>query len=249
MDRGRPGGGKVRKWGNACSGPHEVRGLDGSNRFQQRGNHELRGTHSAFTQLGWVSIPSGALQFNCSTKKVDMADAAIRKTTRTAAVRAVNEKAPDGSSPAGCLQWSRTGCPVSAASATASATAAGRGTAARRGTATGRRAAAGRGAPVSATRPPAATAAPGPAAPTALARPAPVGFLRLRPAGDDHGEHEDDHQNPEESCHCSHRPSIPRSEPPASLRDRFLCETGMPPAVRTQSRLEQLQSFGTGWRP
>lgn len=49
-------------------GRHEVRGLDGSNRFHKRGNHEVRDAHSVFTQLDGVSIPPGAPRFNCSTE-------------------------------------------------------------------------------------------------------------------------------------------------------------------------------------
>ncbi|MDX5577507.1 hypothetical protein PV779_57695, partial [Streptomyces sp. ID01-9D] len=39
----------------------------------QRGNHEVRRTHSAFAQLAVVSIPSGAHGFTCSTENVRVA--------------------------------------------------------------------------------------------------------------------------------------------------------------------------------
>jgi hypothetical protein len=39
---------------------------------------------------------------------------------------------------------------------------------------------------------------------------------------------------------------FPRSETPASSRDRFLRERGMPLARQDQSRLEQVQRFGAG---
>jgi hypothetical protein len=42
---------------------------------------------------------------------------------------------------------------------------------------------------------------------------------------------------------------FPRSETPASSRDRFFHVTGMPPPPWTQSRLEQVQRFGAGRQP
>ena len=180
--------------GNACSGPHQVRGLDGSYRFQQRGNHELRDAHSLFTQLGVVSSRRGPQGSTVQLKS---------------AGKDINKEAPGGSSPARCLQWSRTSCPVSAASATASAPAtAGRAAPARR-TAT-----AGMATRVTAARPPAA-----PAVPAAAGRAPAAPLDALAPAGagrhlDDH-EHDEQHDhNPDESCHCAHRPFVPPKRAP-----------------------------------
>ena len=178
--------------GNACSGPHQVRGLDGSYRFQQRGNHELRDAHSLFTQLGVVSSRRGPQGSTVQLKSTG---------------KDINKEAPGGSSPARCLQWSRTSCPVSAASATASSpAAAGRAAAARR-TAT-----AGMPARVTATRPPAAPAAAGRRAPAA-----PLDTLARAGAGrhlDDH-EHDEQHDHdPDENCHCTHRPFVPPKRAP-----------------------------------
>ncbi len=52
-------------------GARPVRTRAGGWGSPQRGNHELRGSHSVFTQLGGVSIPMGAARFNCSPENED----------------------------------------------------------------------------------------------------------------------------------------------------------------------------------
>ncbi|AYG81961.1 hypothetical protein DWB77_04129 [Streptomyces hundungensis] len=65
-----------------------------------RGNHEVRGAHSFFTQLDGVSIPSGATRFKRSTTGV-----------KEGARPGVTDRAPTGGARGGI------GCPVSAATA------------------------------------------------------------------------------------------------------------------------------------
>lgn len=64
MGRGPPA--VVNGWGDTGTGPQEVQGGPRTG-LLNRGNHERHGTHSVFTQLDGVYIPSGATQFTCST--------------------------------------------------------------------------------------------------------------------------------------------------------------------------------------
>lgn len=76
---------------------------------------------------------------------------------------------------------------------------------------------------------------------------------RSTPAGDPqtgHQRSDDDHgnQHRDEDVHAPHPPFFsPEARSPVA--SPLLCDRGIPPASSRQSGLEQLQSFGPGWRP
>lgn len=112
MGRGPPA--VVNGWGDTGTGPQEVPGGPGTG-LLNRGNHERHGTHSVFTQLDGVYIPSGATQLRCST------------TCRPYVVMrhrdARTRRRPTEVVPAGRPAYTDPSCPVSAGPASAPATA------------------------------------------------------------------------------------------------------------------------------
>jgi len=147
-------------------------------------------------------------------------------------------------------------CPVSAASAASAASPAGGPSAARRaasaggGTRTARRAAPGVDAAGARRSPgPPAVASPAAPLPPVVPRPDPP---RAPPCGPDHRGHHD-----EQACQddygddaCAHDVTL-LSFPEAAPRGRLavLRDGGIPAPVSRQSRVEEVQSFGAGWRP
>lgn len=103
-------------------------------------------------------------------------------------------------------------------------------------------------------RPPAAGAATAVGRGPARRRTAASGarLRRSTPSGDPqtgHQRSDDDHgnQHRDEDVHAPHPTFSPPKRGPPSLPR--CCDRGIPPASSRQSGLEQLQSFGPGWRP
>lgn len=268
---GAPLTGSSRGSGDRCArvGSELVQGLDGSNRFQQRGNHEVSGAHRVFTQVGVVSIPSGALRFNCSTKssgRVNVTPVASARYRGGAPLVLRTPKTPPtpptphGSSTdstdtqQGTRRWLPTGCPVDVH---------------------------GPAAPCQLPPPPQpppppphddpppqdedeppphellpppslpAHQLPPPPAPPLLRAVRLRRVLLLPPLTTEMitTSTKMPTRMPKKAGIALTVLSFPRSETPASSRDRFLRGREMPPASRAQSRLEELQSLRTGWRP
>lgn len=255
MDSGRPW---ACAWeeGSARSGPTGVRGL---NILFNEGITKYAALAAFLPNLTWFPSPRGQ----------------PGSTVQPLSSAWLNDRAPEGSSPLRApgpesLSVTVTASrPCSAAPAAAApATTAGRSAAAR---VAGRSAAARVAGGGAAGRPAAATVAPCPPATAARRRTAPggppPGTRRVRslpdpghPRQDRHQHEENPHtdQHRDEDRHAPHPPFSPpkRGSPVASrfplsalFPSRFLRDRGIPTARAGQSRLEQLQSLGTGWRP
>lgn len=237
---------------SARVGSELVQGLDGSNRFQQRGNHEVSGAHHIFTQVGGVSIPSGALRFNCSTKSSG------RVNVTPVAYAGCRGGRPRGTAAArqqGTRRWLPTGCPVDVRGPAAPCQL-----------------------PPQPPPPPPPPPhddpppqdedepppheLPPPPSPPAHQLPPPLAppllravrlrrVLLLPPLTTEMitTSTKMPTRMPKKAGIALTVLSFPRSETPASSRDRFLRGREMPSASRAQSRLEELQSLRTGWRP
>lgn len=252
MGRGPPA--VVNGWGDTGTGPQEVQGGPRTG-LLNRGNHERHGTHSVFTQVAGVYIPSGATQFTCSTACRPYA------VMRGRDVR--TRRRPTEVVPGGRLTYAGRGtkdgpaseamdpmdpcCPVSAGTASSAATAGrGRRTAAGRGGATAGRGGAARGGVARGTAPgPPAhrTATGGTAAPAATAAPTATSGL------DRH--HDDHHDHRHEDHYSEDHPPTPLCCPgsPGCGIPFVPRAGGMPAPCATQSTLEQVQSFPAGLRP
>lgn len=172
---------------------------------------------------------------------------------------ATKQRAPaDGPAPGrlGAAGPGPRSAPPSAAAAAAAATAAGRTAPAGRAASAGVAARARVARAGVAAHPPAASAVGGPSAPgTPATGPRPPlrpGLGLRRPAGrrPPHGQQpsDDDHDRHcrDEDAHAPHRPSSPEARSPVASPS--MCERGIPPRLARQSALEQVQSFGPGWR-
>lgn len=155
-------------------------------------------------------------------------------------------------------RWNRwTSCPVSAASAASAPAAPARGPAA-----AGRPAPA--GVPAAATVPATAVVVPAASAVGAVGRTGPPTARRagrgtttgapalatpLAPARTEpRHQSEQEHRTEDEGQdHGHHAPSVPPKQVPRG--PRFSRDREMPPPTRRQSRVEELQRFGAGWRP
>lgn len=181
---------------------------------------------------------------------VVVSPAGARFTVRTRSVSVPFDGSPPGHAPSARAEL---GCPVSAASA-ASAPASTGGSAAARGPAPARGAAAARCPGATGARPPAVGRARPPGAASRPHRPpgpVPAGGLGHR---DDHDHDADRQDDAECDCHGVTLLPFPRNGPrsPPVGPDRclrFSRDGPMPGRPTRQSRVEELQSFGAGWRP